>query len=375
MSLPSEPQQPSTTGNTAPTYTRVQLGGFAGSQMELLFFPVFNEPDPRNAGGPDGLPGQYTVTFTLHRPTSALTSDYVSESAEVLEGDSHVVMSGSAAAALRITPASELVVPIATPAGRLVFRGAPNNRGVLGRIRVDPFEASSFADAESRSHQALASLLSTWALWLDVPLRIFQIESCELRRGSTKRSFVKMFLDAPLVTTEVPTTQPFRGYAALYREALNSNSPLYQFLCLYKILEGIRVLRSRLGIKAKKQRQAFRRPEERIPKEPASFVPWLASIFPGWTHWNEAALNGIFRPNVLGKKVGQVIDDHLRPLRREIAHLFSDTGEMFSSLDDSLHYGEVQSWLPLTRCLARLLIKNEFADQMIIPPKLAGASE
>ncbi len=39
----------------------------------------------------------------------------------------------------------------------------------------------------------------------------------------------------------------FRLYASLYREALNSLSLRYQFLCYYKIAEGISARRGRLA--------------------------------------------------------------------------------------------------------------------------------
>ena len=45
-------------------------------------------------------------------------------------------------------------------------------------------------------------------------------------------------------------------------EALNSNSSVYRFLCLFKIIEGIRVRRLRLGKEAAGDRKKCVRPME-----------------------------------------------------------------------------------------------------------------
>jgi len=54
-------------------------------------------------------------------------------------------------------------------------------------------------------------------------------------------------------------SQEFRKYASYYREGLASNSLNYQFLCFYKIIEGIRKRRHRLtttAVQAAKTRGA-----------------------------------------------------------------------------------------------------------------------
>ena len=43
--------------------------GIPGIPQYMVSVPRFKDPnDPRNAGGPDGLPGQYQVTLTLRAP-------------------------------------------------------------------------------------------------------------------------------------------------------------------------------------------------------------------------------------------------------------------------------------------------------------------
>ena len=39
----------------------------------------------------------------------------------------------------------------------------------------------------------------------------------------------------------------FRFYAGMYREALNTDSPVYRFLCFFKIIEGLKGRRGRIA--------------------------------------------------------------------------------------------------------------------------------
>ena len=68
-------------------------------------------------------------------------------------------------------------------------------------------------------------------------------------------------------------SEDYCHYASLYREALQSNSPFYRFLCLFKIVEGLHKRRGRLTIEAKRQGTfTSRKPliPERIPSAKAN---------------------------------------------------------------------------------------------------------
>jgi hypothetical protein len=55
----------------------------------------------------------------------------------------------------------------------------------------------------------------------------------------------------------------------------------------------------------------------------------------------------------------------LRNLRDQIAHSIMDTGELSLSLDDLVQLQRVSKWLPLTRCIARRMLKNDFPTQFL----------
>jgi hypothetical protein len=152
-----------------------------------------------------------------------------------------------------------------------------------------------------------------------------------------------------------------RGYASVYREGMNSNSPLYQFLCFYKIIEAVRVRRDRLSAGAASHGQVIKRPAERIPRDDAELKTWLASVFPKHYPWQTLMLEDITPPECRGKKTNDVAQNVLRPLRDKIAHnIFSDAGELSQSVDEIVDVDEVQKWLPTAKCIARLNLRNEF---------------
>ena len=71
-------------------------------------------------------------------------------------------------------------------------------------------------------------------------------------------------------------SKEFRSPAGLHREALNSNTPAFQFLCYYKILEGIKKRRQRLIAEAKAAGAEIPKPPLQIvPSDQADFLPWL----------------------------------------------------------------------------------------------------
>jgi len=150
----------------------------------------------------------------------------------------------------------------------------------------------------------------------------------------------------------------FAHYASLYREALNSNSAPYRYLCLFKIIEAIRVRRERLANEAvKKWAEAPISRGARTSVE-TDFQKYLDPIY-HLREWHSLALTQVFPPAIRGKKFNQIIDDELRPLRDKVAHGIMDSGELGISADDLVKLEQVNSWLPLTRTMVRRMLKND----------------
>ena len=153
---------------------------------------------------------------------------------------------------------------------------------------------------------------------------------------------------------------------SLYREGINSNSQNYQFLCWYKIIEGIYWKRD--DERAAKPKGSRQDPTPKIPE----LVPdsreelrrSISSIFPtvGTKGLTDERWDGSFPGEVLGWKFGRIRQDHLEPMRNKIAHMLAEpSGDLSLSPDTRAHMVEVTKWITLLRLMARVMIQNEKA--------------
>ena len=79
--------------------------------------------------------------------------------------------------------------------------------------------------------------------------------------------------------------------------------------------------------------------------------------------WDGGVFDQVFIPEALGKKVNNIFDNQLRPIRDKIAHGILDSGE-FLLLDKAEDREIVSKWVPLLRCLARRVMKNDFKEYL-----------
>ena len=337
--------------------------GLPGQLLHLVVINQFRDSsDPRNQSAPQGLPGKYVATFILARPGFSLLPEGQHSFTSGLRGDSHLAISKPAFSPPGNPDADRIQIGARAEDGAFVFHGWPNERGFLGKLVSEPFHADSFHDAEARAHRALASSLSNWAVHLDIPLAVVQMESREIRTENCQTSIVTPYLETPLAIMPTANLGPeFRGYASLYREALNSNSSVYQFLCLFKMIEAILKRRARLGAEARKAGKPFTRRHETIPDGSDAAVKWLNAIFPIRPNWDSMALSSLFPEEVVGKSFQHVVDKVLYPMRVDVAHaISSQSGELTLTVDELLHTRNVNKWLPLTKCIVRRMLKNDF---------------
>lgn len=143
-----------------------------------------------------------------------------------------------------------------------------------------PFRAVSRAKAEEIAYRALAPSLSELSLHLDIPLEIYQHETRDAVTENIQTSIVIPYFPAPLAIS--PTSAKmgdYRGAASLYREAMNSNSQIFSFLCLYKIIEMIRARRKAFTRKAAQTGSTYTRPVEVMPSTLEEIRLWLEKLF------------------------------------------------------------------------------------------------
>jgi hypothetical protein len=309
--------------NPAPAEVTAQLPrGLPGMMSYIGVVPVFSPPsDPRNRGGPGGLPGRYEVILTLARPGFPLEPEGKVNSGGHLEGDSHLAIAKPAYSIALNDDVERVTIYSQTEDGRFELVGKPNRKGFLGTLTV-LLDANSIDDARMKVTRAAASALSSISAQLDIPLWIYQTDVVELRTGNRSMSMVGPYNELPMQIAPTATLpQDFRVYTSFYREALHSNTPVFQFLCFFKIIEGLRVRRERLVQEALAAGKPPSRPlKEIIPSNKTEFVPWLLPLFHVNRDWNEMALRETFVPEALGQKISRLIDDPLRSLRHRVAH-------------------------------------------------------
>ena len=252
-----------------------------------------------------------------------------------------------------------VTVPVRGPdGGEMLLR--PNAEGRLSKVSVT-LRAENFSDAWERAHFEAASFLSHLSFELDIPLRIAHTLVKESDTGNVRIGFVRQFGykgwgNLPLQESEahgpgMPMKPgPYPALSSIYREALNSESPFYQFLCFCRIVQRL-TKNLRPGwrkVVADHERGFFPSYEkhERFPKEGEE-----AEMF------NEA---------VRGKKFTNVYDQQLTPLRDGIAHVFLDDEKDPRSAERSTdEYGftdEVYAYLPAAHHMARMMMENDFGN-------------
>jgi hypothetical protein len=343
------------------TTKRAKVMGFPGEAQGIVAVPHYiGDKAHLNAHGPLGAPGLYTVAFVLAKPnTRNSPENEVRFFSDALRGDSHLAIA-KPAVVIDIDP-DEVQLSYRSASGTLLFHGYPNEAGFLGKLITDPFFAANRAFAERLASTAVQGLLSNLSSQLDIPLIIEAVEVTEVATKAKSISFIAAFPPVSMAVRAAGTFNDpeFEHAVALYREALNSNTPVYRFLCFYKILELSRKRRESLGRKFKSAlKQA--RPGEQIPlQDKAAMEEWLNALFYVNRDWDDGVFGQIFIPEALGKKINNIFDSQLRPLRDKIAHGRLDSGD-FLLLDKAENREAVTKWLPLMRCLARRVMKNDF---------------
>lgn len=341
-----------------------KIMAFPGEPQGIIVVPHYvGDKSHLNAHGPEGAPGNYTVVFLLVKPNTRSSPENEVKFTDSFQGDSHIAIA-KPAVVIDIDP-TEIQVSYRGASSNFVFHGYPNESGFLGKFVSDPFFATNRKTAEKLASTAMQGLLSNLSAQLDIPLIVEFVEVTELATQAKSITFVARFPLVPMSIRGSGTLADpeFEHAIALYREALNTNTPVYRFLCLYKILELSRKRRKRSD---KKQRSLVKqdRPGEQIPLEnKAEMERWLNSLFYANRDWDDGIYLQIFIPESQGKKINFLIDQFLRPIRDRIAHGILDSGE-FMLLDNADNLQMIVKWLPLMRCIARRLMKNDFKEYL-----------
>jgi hypothetical protein len=259
----------------------------------------------------------------------------------------------------------EMVIFYGHGSQRLEITGTTNPQGRLAKLSIET-AALSFPEAEKIVFGAASPFLSAMAFELDVPVRLTQMDVTQMSTHNGSMTYTCPYADMVPTGNEHNNVPYVQSLLSLYREGINSNSPNYQFLCWYKIVEGVNVKRAEETTLLKKALPM--KFVERLEKTKVEERKRLEEIFPivrlfgaPDERWDE-----IVPDEVLDWKFNRVREQKLEPLRNRIAHMISEpSGDLSLSPDSRENAREVTRWISLLRFIARVMILNEKAR---IPP-------
>ena len=232
-----------------------------------------------------------------------------------------------------------------------------NKQGTVSHIKTT-VQSDSFTDALRMAHKRLLPMLNMWAFKLDVPVQASRVRIQERATGIVACDFLQVpYKRADLGSILGPAQEQVPEsyhYLVFYYEALNSDSPFYQFLCFFKVIELVFALRATRAKEAKdKGATPGGSPAERLHED-----DWLKKHLPE---------NLLIR--IQGKKFPAIRDDVLRPVRNSIAHAFlDDDGPTGRPAEELLDLDNVYQHLPLVKYMARQMVLNEMGDTSRTPP-------
>jgi hypothetical protein len=312
------------------------------SNMTYVVVPRFEEGDPRNenSNGALGSKGIYEATFVLAIPGHDIVQTEVNFEELLNKGDS----------LLRAPDNAETMTIY------LADNAESNNNIAKAEVGINEYHrfqyirfkcsALNFQDAGKISHNVVMPILSRWAFQHDVAITANAVELHEIKTSARSYSMQIMGRVKSFSDIGGASTNEGRILLATYREGISSPEPLYQALCMFKVIEGCYVLRARRKKDALSKSKPYSDPGEKLS-------------FNQITTTNERsrhALTQAFSP-YLGKKFTNLRDIFRENIRHAIAHLDLD-GDPFAA-DSHDDVSKVYQSLPVMKHMARMLAVSE----------------
>lgn len=124
---------------------------------------------------------------------------------------------------------------VETPWGQV--RVDRNDRGEASMISMY-CEATSSDEALIRLRRAASVFLDHWSFRAMAPTFLTRLRAIDTKHDVHTIQFNSPYRTTMITASTAAIPTPLRAMLALYGEALCASSPIYRFLCLYKILEG-----------------------------------------------------------------------------------------------------------------------------------------
>ena len=125
---------------------------------------------------------------------------------------------------------------IRTPEGEI--RCEQNANGEMALLRFQ-CSVSSIVEARRKFIRAVSPPLDYWSFIIDAPIYISMTQVIDIKNKVGTYRFTPPYRTFALNPHEKQLSVRLLPVYALYREAKNTQSPYYKYLCYYKILEGV----------------------------------------------------------------------------------------------------------------------------------------
>ncbi len=225
---------------------------------------------------------------------------------------------------------------IQTPLGvfNLVTNAQSEFSGVTFRCR-----ANTFQQARSAFHQGLVPFLDYISYVANVPIIIARVNYSDEKNKVQSFEFTTPYQEILINPTENTLHPEMLPVYALYREAKNTMSPLYRFLCYYKILEGIyNHLRPEIYRLAREHSVDLSSKKETIPDDREM-------------HTNHNTL--------VGRPIKDFFDRELSDYRNDVAHYILDSGTFLSVTNPDVTDKYLGILWPAEQCCRIVIAEQE----------------
>jgi hypothetical protein len=295
--------------------------------------PVFPGGD---GGSPSGSPGLYDVVFVLGVPGVSGVMTALDFDGMLAGGDSLLEGTGLQVELQPLDGSSPTVARI-----------IPNSHGRLAQVRLT-VTAGDFSLAENEAFDAVMPTLSRIAFEADTPLEVTGVLLTEQATQTRRFGATLIGTTQPAPALAGDTTSELRSFLAAYREGLNANSPLYQALSFYKIIEGVTKFHTR------RTRAAARSGAAARPDPLAEQIPVNREDLADMTEW----ARDNFTP-YLGMSFAEIKDTVTDTIRNAVAHIAP--GMDLRIADYAADIRACRAITPVLRYVSRELIRDELA--------------
>lgn len=212
----------------------------------------------------------------------------------------------------------------------------------LGEKSLVEFEcvATNPTEARRKFQTAVLPFLDYLAYLADCPVVVAMLRVEDPKNDRVSMEYVSPYRKTTVNPHVANLFLELAPVYAMYREAKNSYSDFYKFLCYYKILEGLLgTLRANVFSRARSEHVDLGRPKEIVPSSSEIHAPYQAHI---------------------GKPIKAFFDEVLTPqFRNAVAHFITDDGAVLnmSSPEHIDSYSEVLYVLEL--CVRTVIESHE----------------